>query len=112
MMSDERKTMNEPRIPIDGEQIKAFCEKWKIVEFSLFGSVLTDEFRPDSDVDVMVTFAENAKWRFRQWLEMEDELKHLFGRDVDLVERETVEQSDNYIRRRSILRGSRRVYGF
>ena len=104
--------MKEPQIPIDREKIRIFCEKWKIVEFSLFGSVLTNEFRPDSDVDVMVEFAPDARWRFRQWLEMEDELRRILGRNIDLVERETIERSDNYIRRRSILQGSQRVYGY
>ena len=54
----------ESRIPIDRVMIAAFCQKWKITEFSLFGSVLTDEFRPDSDVDVMVSFEPGSHWRF------------------------------------------------
>lgn len=49
--------MMEPKIPINQAQIEAFCKKWKIVEFSLFGSVLRDDFGPDSDVDVLVKFA-------------------------------------------------------
>ncbi|RPH96005.1 nucleotidyltransferase [candidate division KSB1 bacterium] len=100
----------EPRIPIDYDKIKAFCEKWKITEFSLFGSVLTDEFRPDSDVDVLVTFAENAEWSLFDLVHMEDELKVIFERDVDLVLRKTVERSENYIRRRDILSTARRFY--
>lgn len=100
----------EPRIPIDYEKIKAFCEKWKITEFSLFGSVLTDEFRPDSDVDVLVTFAEDAHWTLFDFVHVEGELRELFGREVDLVERIAVEQSPNYIRRKSILSNTRRVY--
>ncbi len=100
----------EPRIPIDPDKIKIFCEKWKIVEFALFGSVLTDDFRPDSDVDVMVTFASGVSWRLGPWLEMEDELKAIFQRDVDLVERRLVEANENYIVRKSILRSSRVFY--
>jgi len=100
----------EPRLPIDHDQIKAFCEKWKIVEFSLFGSVLTDEFRPDSDVDVMVEFAEDAKWRMSHWFDMQDELQAIVGREVDLLTRPDVERMDNYIRRRAILGGSSRFY--
>ncbi|MBU1637384.1 nucleotidyltransferase domain-containing protein, partial [bacterium] len=65
----------EPRIPIDRDKIAAFCQKWKIVEFSLFGSVLTDDFRPDSDVDVMVSFADDARWGMWDLYDIEEELK-------------------------------------
>jgi hypothetical protein len=100
----------EPRIPIDYDKIKAFCEKWKITEFSLFGSVLTDDFRPDSDVDVMVTFVKPSIWSLRDLDRMEDELTLLFGRRADLSTRLGVEAMRNYLRRDSILRGSRVVY--
>jgi uncharacterized protein len=101
---------NEPRIPIDLDQIKSFCEKWKITEFSLFGSVLTDEFRPDSDVDVLVTFAEDVHWTLFDLVDMEDELKTILGQEVDLVERVAVVQSSNYIRRKAILSSARTYY--
>jgi predicted nucleotidyltransferase len=101
---------NEPRIPIDHAKIKAFCEKWKITEFSLFGSVLTDDFGPDSDVDVLVTFAEDAHWSLFDLVDMEDELKAVFGRKVDMVERSAVVANPNYIVRRSILANTRSVY--
>lgn len=101
---------DKPRIPIDRDKVKAFCEKWKIVEFSLFGSVLTDEFRPDSDVDVLVEFAENAQWGMFDLSDMEDELKEMFGRDVDLLTKRSVVRSENYLMRRSILSGARTLY--
>ena len=100
----------EPRIPIDKDKIAAFCRKWKIVEFSLFGSVLTDEFRPDSDVDVLVEFAENAPWTLLDMVDMEEELKVIFGRDVDLITRSSVNQSANYLMRNSILSNVRNLY--
>jgi predicted nucleotidyltransferase len=100
----------EPRIPIPHEQIAAFCEKWQIGEFSHFGSVLTEDFRADSDVDVLVTFAKDAPWRMSHRFEMEDELRVIFGRDIDLVSRPDVERMENYIRRRAILSGAARVY--
>jgi uncharacterized protein len=102
-MSDERKTTREPRIAIDQEKIKAFCEKWKVVEFSLFGSVLTDEFRPDSDVDVMVKVAPEAHPTLFSMVDMEDELRIIIGRDVDLLTRSSVVRSENYLMRKSIL---------
>lgn len=93
----------QPRIPIDCERIAAFCRRWRIREFALFGSVLRDDFRPDSDVDVLVRFAPDACWGLLDLCRMEDQLRALLGRDVDLVTRDAVEQSENYIRRRAIL---------
>lgn len=91
------------RIAIDRERIADFCRCWKIVECALFGSVLCDDLRPDSDIDVLVSFAPDAKWRLFDVVHMEEELEQLFGRKVDLVERRAVERSENYIRRRHIL---------
>ena len=92
------------------ERIKVFCRKWRIVEFSLFGSVLREDFRPDSDVDVMVSFAPDARWSLRDVVEMERELGEALGHRVDLVERSAVERSHNYIRRRHILNSAEPVY--
>jgi uncharacterized protein len=102
--------MTTPRIPLDREQIAAFCKKWKIVEFSLFGSVLTDDFRPDSDVDVMVEFVADAPWTLLDMVDMEEELKKMFGRKIDLLTRSSVMQSENYLMRKSILASTRMVY--
>lgn len=90
----------EPRIPIDRDRIAAFCAKWKIKEFSFFGSVITPDFRPDSDVDVLVTFQPEAPWSLWEWIDMIDELKEMFGREVDLVEEDAIR---NPFRRHSIL---------
>ena len=98
------------RIPIDHDKIADFCRRWKITEFALFGSVLREDFRPDSDVDVLVTFAPDVHLRWRMLDQMEDELQELFGRPVDLVERKLVEQSENYIRRKQILRSAETIY--
>ena len=98
------------RIKIPQEKIADFCRRWKISELALFGSVLRDDFRPDSDVDVLVTFADDARWSLFDIVDIEDELKELLGRDIDLSERRAVEKSENYIRRRSILKSARTVY--
>lgn len=84
-------------------QIAAFCERWKIVEFALFGSVLTEEFRVDSDVDVLVTFAPESGTTLLDLVRMEDELKSIFGRKVEIAERGGIEESSNYLLRRAIL---------
>ncbi len=98
------------RIPIDHEKITEFCRRWKITEFALFGSVLRDDFRPESDVDVLVTFAPETRYSLFDLVHMQDELKEIFGREVDLVERKAVERSENYIRRKHILRSIEPVY--
>jgi predicted nucleotidyltransferase len=94
-----------PRIAIDydKEKLRDFCRKWKITEFSLFGSVVRDDFGPESDVDVMVTFSPDAGRSLFDMVHMEDELVEIFGRDVDLMTRRSVERSRNLPRRESIL---------
>ncbi len=105
-MNDELK----PRIELDQAMIAAFCEKWRIIELSLFGSVLTDEFGPESDVDAMVTFAKDAKWTVIDLVHMERDFAAIAGRNDDLMTRSGVELMDYYIRRDSILRGSHVYY--
>jgi uncharacterized protein with HEPN domain len=95
-------TMLKARIDLPKEEIAEFCKKWGVSEFSFFGSVLTDDFRPDSDIDVLVTFEDDAKHTLFDLVQMGDELKQIFGREVDLLTRRGVEQSRNYIRRKSI----------
>lgn len=97
--------MIAPRIPIPHDAIAAFSQKWKITEFRFFGSVLREDFRPESDIDVLVRFAPDAGHTLFDLAEMEEELAGILGRKVDLVEREGVERSENYLRRRSILSG-------
>ena len=97
-------------MPCRDEQVAAFCQQWQIVELALFGSVLRDDFGPESDVDVLVTFAPSARWSLLDLVRMEEELTALLGRTVDLVERAAVEQSENYIRRRHILQSLEPVY--
>jgi predicted nucleotidyltransferase len=65
-------------LQIDHNQINEFCRKWKIKEFSLFGSILRDDFRPDSDVDVLIEFLPEAQWSLLDWVRMIEELKAVF----------------------------------
>lgn len=92
--------MIQTKIEIPMDKVEAFCKKWKITEFSLFGSVLRDDFRPDSDVDVLVSFEENAGWDLMNWVDMIEELKVIFGREVDLVSKKGLR---NPFRRHEIL---------
>ena len=97
-------------IEISKEKIADFCRRWKIVEFSLFGSVLRQDFRPDSDVDVLVKFSADAEWSLLYHIAMEEELSVMFGRKVDMVSRRAIERSENYIRRQAILETAQPYY--
>jgi predicted nucleotidyltransferase len=91
-------------IEIDKDKLRDFCRRWKITEFALFGSVTRpEEFRADSDVDVLVKFAPEAQRTFQGWLDMRDELIAMFGREVDLVERGSLQYMRNYLRREAII---------
>ncbi|MGH7797376.1 MAG: nucleotidyltransferase family protein [Candidatus Binatia bacterium] len=97
-------------IEVPKERIAEFCRKWKIVELSFFGSVLRDDFQPDSDVDVLVSFAPEGRYSLFDLVHMEEELEKMLGRKVDLVERRAIEQSENYIRRKHILNSAQAIY--
>ena len=77
---------------------------------SLFGSVLREDFRPNGDIDVLVSFSPEAKISLFDLIRMQNELKEMFGREVDLVERRAIEKSENYIRRKSILENPKIIY--
>ena len=102
--------MKGMNVEIPKEKVADFCRKWKITELSLFGSVLRDDFRPDSDIDVLVTFSRDAQWSLLDHMAMEEELSAIFGRKVDLVSRKAVERSENYIRRNAILETAQPYY--
>jgi hypothetical protein len=91
------------RLSVDREKIHTFCQRWQITELAFFGSVLRDDFQPDSDVDVLVTFAPDADWSLFDHIAMEEELSALLGRKVDLVSRRAIERSSNWLRRKAIL---------
>lgn len=90
-------------IDVPREEIAAFCRRWNVTELAFFGSVLRDDFRPDSDVDVLVTFAPGKTPSLFGLVAMRDELRRLFGRTVDLSTRNAIENSHNWIRRKEIL---------
>ena len=97
-------------LQIPTNRLVKFSQRWQITELALFGSVLRDDFGPESDVDILVSFAQDAKWSLLDLATMEEELEIILGREVDLVERQAVEQSENYIRRRHILSMMEPIY--
>ena len=99
--------MNHRNIEIPMDRIVQFCRKRKIKEISLFGSVLREDFGPDSDVDVLVELEANSGWGLYEWVDMIEELKVMFGREVDLVEKTGLR---NPFRRHSILTNREVLY--
>lgn len=83
--------------------IAEFCQRWQICELALFGSALRDDFSPDSDVDILVTFSDASEWSLFDHVQMQQELQTLFRREVDLISRRALEHSPNWIRRDEIL---------
>jgi predicted nucleotidyltransferase len=98
------------RIDLPKDLITEFCRRWKIRELAFFGSVLRDDFGPDSDIDALVTFEPDATWSLFDHVDMQDELATILGRRVDLVSRRGIERSRNPFRRRTILESARVVH--
>ena len=97
------KDMDTEKIKIPKAKLAAFCKRWNVSEFAIFGSALHADFRPDSDVDVLVSFAPQTHVTLFDMVHMQDELKTIFGREVDLISKRGVETSRNYLRRKNIL---------
>lgn len=94
-------------LDIHRDEIAEFCRRWKIKELAIFGSALGDDFRPESDVDVLVVFQDDAEWNLFDHLKAEEELRWIFGREVDLVEKNAIR---NPFRRHHILHNHEVIY--
>lgn len=90
-------------------QLAEFCQRWKVTKLSLFGSILRDDFRPDSDIDLLVTFAPNHTWGL-EFVQMREELEVLLGRSVDLLTHQSIIRSRNPLRSQEILNSAEVVY--
>ena len=78
-------TITNAHLPVQGRQLSALCRRYHVRKLALFGSVLRADFRPDSDVDVLVAFQPEARIGFVTLSRMQRELSELFQRGVDLV---------------------------
>jgi predicted nucleotidyltransferase len=97
-------------IELPREVIEAFCRRWQIAELAVFGSILRDDFGPESDVDFLVAFDPAATWSLMDRVSMKDELEDRLGRKVDLVSKRGIERSRNWMRREEILGTARPIY--
>ncbi len=102
--------MTPMNLGVGAERIAEFCRRWKIRRLAVFGSFVRGELRPGSDIDLLVTFSPDADWTMFDHFAMEEELSHLFGREVDLVSVRAVEENRNPISRRAILDSARQIY--
>jgi predicted nucleotidyltransferase len=98
------------RIEISKDKIEEFCRDNHIRSMALFGSVLREDFGPDSDIDIMVEFEEGKEPGLFELVDMQESLSNILGRKVDLVERKGVERSENYIRKKHILQNLETIY--
>jgi predicted nucleotidyltransferase len=92
------------------KDIARFCRRWQIREFALFGSGIRDDFRPESDIDILITYDPASKWGLFEHAQMQNELHILFGRKVDLVTRRALEQTQNQILRDRILETAQVIF--
>jgi len=96
-----------PKVKFDRQKVAELCRRYGVAELALFGSVLRDDFRAESDVDVLISFSPDAHPSLLELVELREDLKDLFGREVDLVERAGIR---NPFRRRAILSTAEVVY--
>ena len=103
-------TISRHGITLPMDEIAEFCRRWKIRELAVFGSYVRDDFRPESDLDFLDTFADDVPWTLFDMVRMDQELAAIVGRPVDLVDRTSIERSENWIRRRAILGTAETIY--
>ena len=109
-LSAKIKMIKLKNIELPINKIELFCQKWQITELSLFGSVLRDDFNPESDIDILVSFAPNAKRGLTETIQMRDELEALFQRSVDLIVKDAIQRSHNWLRKNNIIESAQTIY--
>ncbi len=98
------------RLNVTPQQLANFCKQHQIQELAIFGSALREDFRPDSDIDLLVTYQPTAKRGLFEKMNLKEELETLFQRKVDLVSKNAIAQSRNWIRRKNILNSAEVIY--
>ncbi len=103
-------SLSVTNLPLSDAAIAEFCRRWQIQEMALFGSVLRDDFRSDSDIDVLVTFSPHAQRGLLTLARAKHELEDATGRNIDFVVKQSILESDNWIRQREILDSAQVIY--
>ena len=94
----------QKRLGISTEEIALFGQHWNITEMALFGSVLSDRFHADSDIDILIRFAPNARQGLLTLAKIKHELENSIGREVDITVKESIKNSENWIRSQEIIK--------
>jgi predicted nucleotidyltransferase len=98
------------KLAYDTESLRRFCHQRGIERLELFGSALRDDFRPDSDVDLLCSLRSDTRCTLLGWADLQLKLAEIFGRPVDLVSRWAIERSQNPYRRNAILSTATPIY--
>lgn len=98
------------RLNISSNDISVFCQRWGISAMALFGSILRDDFTKQSDIDILLTFEPNARQGLLTLVKIKHELEEQLHRPVDITIKESIETSENWIRRREILTTAQTIY--
>ena len=98
------------KLQYDVEAVRQFCRERGVAKLEVFGSALRDDFRPDSDVDLLCTLKPDSPCTLFGWADMQIKLEEILGRPVDLVSRWAIERSRNPYRRQAILSTARPIY--
>lgn len=105
-----RKILLEQRLGIPLETLTKFCQTQKIIELCIFGSALREDFNEESDIDLLVKFSPEYPISLLGIVRLENEFKQLLNRDIDLVTKNSIENSKNWIRRKNILDSAEVIY--
>ena len=97
-------------LTIPKERIAEFCRANQISRLAIFGSALREDFVPDSDIDILVSFESTARHNLFDLYDMKTGLEEIFGRKVDIVSQRGVEKSRNHLRRKIILESAESIY--
>lgn len=106
-MNSQFPTAVKERFKASPSQIADFCQRWNIIELALFGSILRDDFRPDSDIDILASFAAHSSWNLFEFIQMQEQLESMLGRDVDFTQKQ---QINNPFSRAEILQTCHIIY--
>ncbi len=102
--------MTENIININSEKISEICQRYKISELAIFGSMLRGDYDNESDIDLLVEFIPNAGITLFNLVDIKEEFEKLFGREVDIVSKNAIKNSKNYIRKKAILDNYKVIY--
>jgi predicted nucleotidyltransferase len=102
--------MRRHGIRLNSNAVGAYCRKWKIRELFVFGSYLRDDFRTDSDIDLLAKFEDDEQWDLFDHMEMQEELEAILNRKVELLDRKAMKRHENWLLRRVILATEEKVY--